>query len=102
MFWFWIDSLFEHNLSKKVELLAKIYDHARRKYHFGFRILILEWSDKSTFLPVNSILLFSVKKKNCVNEAAVLDKRTVGYKWRALSMQKGTYAMLEVDYSALG
>lgn len=90
------DSMFQRNRSKKVELLAKVYDHAKHKYRFGFRMLTLGWSDGSTFLPVNSILLSSEKKKNRVNEAAVLDKRTAGYKRRALSMQKGTHAMLEL------
>ena len=88
------DSMFERNRSKKVELLAKVYDHAKHIYRFGFRMLTLGWSDGSTFLPVNSILLSSEKKKNRVNEAAALDKRTAGYKRRALSMQKGTHAML--------
>ena len=88
------DSMFERNRSKKVELLAKVYDHARHIYCFGFRMLTLGWSDGSTFLPVNSILLSSEKKKNRVNEAAALDKRTAGYRRRALSMQKGTHAML--------
>ena len=88
------DSMFERNRSKKVELLAKVYDHARHIYCFGFRMLTLGWSDGSTFLPVNSILLSSEKKKNRVNEAAAHDKRTAGYKQRALSMQKGTHAML--------
>ncbi len=88
------DSMFERNRSKKVELLAKVYDHARHKYCYGFLMLTLGWSDGSTFLPVNSILLSSEKKKNRVNEASAPDKRTIGYKRRALSMQKGTHAML--------
>ena len=90
------DSMFERNRSKKVELLAKAYDHANHRYRFGFRMLTLGWSDGSTFLPVNSVLLSSENKKNRVNEAADVDKRTVGYKRRMLSMQKGTQAMLEL------
>jgi len=90
------DSMFERNRSKKVELLAKVFDHAKHKYRFGFRMLTLGWSDGSTFLPVNSILLSSENKKNRINEAAVVDKRTVGYKRRRLSMEKGTHAMLEL------
>ncbi len=35
------DSLFERNRSKKVELLTKIYDHAKHKYAFGFRMRTL-------------------------------------------------------------
>ena len=88
------DSMFERNRSKKVELLAKVYDHAKHKYRFGFRMLTLGWSDGSTFLPVNSILLSTGNKKNCINEAAEVDKRTVGYKRRKLSMEKGTHVML--------
>ena len=88
------DSMFERNCSKKVELLAKVYDHAKHKYRFGFRMLTLGWSDGSTFLPVNSILLSTENKKNRINEAAEIDKRTVGYRRRKLSMEKGTHAML--------
>lgn len=90
------DSMFERKRSKKVELLAKTYDHANHRYRFGFRMLTLGWSDGSTFLPVNSILLSSENKKNRVNEAADVDKRTAGYKRRLLSIQKGTQAMPEL------
>lgn len=90
------DSMFERSRSRKVELLAKAYDHAKHRYRFGFRMLTLGWSDGSTFLPVNSILLSSENKKNRVNEATDVDKRTSGYKRRMLSMQKGTKAMLEL------
>ena len=88
------DSMFERDRSKKVELLAKVYDHAKHAYRFGFRMLTLGWSDGNTFLPVNSILLSSEKKKNRINEASDVDKRTVGYRRRKLSMEKGTQAML--------
>ena len=47
-------------------------------------------------LPVSSVLLSSENKKNRINEASVMDKRTVGYKRRQLSMQKGTSVMLEL------
>lgn len=90
------DSMFERNRSKKVELLSKAYDHANHRYRFGFRMLTLGWSDGSTFLPVNSVLLSSESKKNRINEAADVDKRTAGYRRRMLSMQKGTLAMLEL------
>jgi hypothetical protein len=88
--------MFERNRSKKVELLAKVYDHAKHAYRFGFRMLTLGWSDGSTFLPINSILLTSEKQKKRINEANILDKRTAGYKRRKLSMTKGTKAMLEL------
>lgn len=88
------DSMFERNRSKKVELLAKVYHHAKHKYRFGFRMLTLGWSDGSTFLPVNGVLLSTENRKNRINEATEVDKRTVGYRRRKLSMEKGTQAML--------
>lgn len=88
------DSMFERNRSKKVELLAKVYDHAKHAYRFGFRMLNLRWSDGSTFLPVNSILLSTENRQNRINEATEVDKKTVGYRRRKLSMEKGTQAML--------
>lgn len=90
------DSMYERNRSKKVELLTKVYDHAKHAFKFGFRMLTLGWSDGSTFLPVNSVLLSSENKKNRINEAAAMDKRTVGYMRRQLSVQKGTSVMLEL------
>ena len=90
------DSLVERNRSKKVELLTKIYDHSKKSYHRGFRMLTLGWSDGNTFLPVNSILLSSENEKSRINEAVPMDKRTLGYKRRKLSMTKGTVAMLDL------
>ena len=95
------DSMFERNRSKKAELLTKVYDHAKHAYKFGFRLLTLGWSDGSTFLPVSSVLLSSENKKNRINEASVMDKRTVGYKRRQLSMQKGTSVMLDQLHGSL-
>ena len=37
------DSMFERNRSKKVELLAKVYDNAKYAYRFGFRMLTPGW-----------------------------------------------------------
>ena len=45
-------------------------------------------------LPENSILLSTENGKKRINEAANVDKRTIGYKRRKLSMEKGTSAML--------
>ena len=84
------DSMFERNRSKKVELLAKVYEQAKLAYRFGFRMLTLGWSDGSTFLPVNSVLLSTENSQNRINEVTDVDKRTVGYRRRKLSMEKGT------------
>lgn len=84
------DSMFERNRSKKMELLAKVYDQAKLAYRFGFRMLTLGWSDGNTFLPVNSVLLSTENSQNRINEVTDVDKRTVGYRRRKLSMEKGT------------
>lgn len=81
-------------VQKKVELLARVYDHAKHAYRFGFRMLTLGWSDGSTFMPVNSVLLSTENRQNRINEATEVDKRTVGYRRRKLFMEKGTQAML--------
>lgn len=43
------DSMIERNRSQKVELLARVYDHAKHAYHFGFRMITLGWSDWCLF-----------------------------------------------------
>lgn len=90
------DSMFERCRSKKVELPAKVYDHAKHAYKFGSRMLTLGWTDGSTFIPANSALLPSENRKNRIHDAASVDKRSAGYKRRQLSMEKGTTAMLEL------
>lgn len=44
------DSMFERNRSKKAELPAKVYDHAKHTCKFVFRMLTPGWPDGSTFL----------------------------------------------------
>lgn len=79
------DSMYERNRFQKVKLLTKLYDHAKLAYKFEFRMLTLGWSDGNTFLLINSVLLSSENKKNRINEAKSIDKRTVGYKRRGRS-----------------
>lgn len=95
------DTMFERNSSKHVELLTKVYDHAKKKYIKGFRLLTLGWSDGNTFLPVNSCLLSSENEKTRINEAKKLDKRSVGFLRRKLSCTKATTVMLELIDSAI-
>ena len=88
------DSTYERNRSKKVELLTKVYDHAKNKYIHGFRMLTLGWSDGNTFMPVNSVLLSSESDKTVVNIPESTDKRTNAYKRRKLSRSKANDAMI--------
>lgn len=94
------DSMFERGRSKKVELLTKVWDHAKACYCYGFRMLTLGWTDGISFLPVNSVLLSSEHAEKRMNEDHSLDKRSTGYRQRKLSMKKGTEAMLELLKSA--
>jgi len=91
------DSLYSRNRSKKVELLAKVYDHANHKYHRGFRMLTLGWSDGNTFLPLAFSLLSSEKERNriCGIDTRV-DKRTNGYKRRVEGINKTTDVMFDL------
>lgn len=90
------DSTFSRNRSDKVELLAKVYDHAHNVYLKGFRMLSLGWSDGISFLPLNAVLLSSENQKNRYQEAKQLDRHSIGYRRRELAQMKGTDAMLEL------
>ncbi|ODM25337.1 MULTISPECIES: IS4 family transposase [Clostridia] len=94
------DTLFERSSSKKVELLSKVYDHAKKAYKFGFRLLTLGWSDGNTFIPVNGCLLSTENSKNRINEAISLDKRSAGYTRRNLAQSKATAVVLELIKAA--
>lgn len=94
------DSLYQRNRSKKVELLSKVYDHAHKAYYWGFRMLTLGWSDGTTFLPINSVLL-SGSDSARINDATFFDKRTLAFKRRNLSKSKGTDAMISLIQTAL-
>ena len=91
------DSLYARNRSKKVELLARVFDHAAHRFVRGFRMLTLGWSDGNSFVPVAFSLLSSEKEENrlCgVSES--IDKRTSGYKRRCESIRKTTEVMFEM------
>jgi len=95
------DTMFERNSSKKVELLCKVYDHAKKTYKYGFRLLTLGWSDGNTFLPVNSCLLSSENSKTRINQAKKIDKRSIGFRRRELAQTKATVVMLDLIEAAI-
>ena len=85
------DSLFSRARSKKVELLAKVFDHVEHKYTKGFRMLTLGWSDGNSFLPLSQCLLSSTERENRLQEAsASIDARSNGGKLRKLAQTKAT------------
>lgn len=81
------DFMFERNRSKKVELLARCWDHAKNKTYKGFRMLTLEWSDGHAFVPVDFSLLLSFLKTQINGIVEAIDKRTSGYKRRLESLK---------------
>ncbi len=89
------DSFFSRSRSKKVELLAKVYDHAHGIYANGFRMLTVGWSDGNSFLPLSFCQLSTANAKNRLNEASsAIDPRTSGGRQRKLAQQKATTVVL--------
>lgn len=82
------DSSYSRNRSKRVELLARCFDHSSQKMRFykGFRLLTLGWSDGATFLPVDFSLLSS-KNSQINGISSQIDKRSSGYKRRQEALQ---------------
>ena len=91
------DSIYHRPRSKKVELLARLYDHAKKEFSYGFRMLTLCWSDGNTLLPVSHTLLSTENTKNRLREASrKVDARSNGGKQRKLAQQKATEVMLQL------
>ena len=91
------DSLFSRSRSKRVELLANVYDHVSRRYTKGFRLLVLGWTDGNTFLPLTFCLLSTSKEKNRLNEAsASVDARSNGGKQRKLAQMEAPAVVLNL------
>lgn len=85
------DSDYDRSRSKKVELLARIFDHNSGRYLKGFKLLTLGWTDGATFLPLDFVLKSSAKAANRIQGIIKdLDKRTCGYKRRQEAMAKST------------
>jgi len=85
------DSPYDRSRSKNVELLAKVYDHAAKKFIKGFRLLSVCWSDGVSLIPLDFALLSSREIKNRFQGITkTLDKRTCGYKRRLEALTKAT------------
>ena len=96
------DSTYDRSRSKKVELLAKIFDHNSGKYLKGFKLLTLGWTDGATFMPLDFILRSSAKLINRIQGITKeLDKRTCGYKRRQEAMIKTTDLLEDMVKRAL-
>lgn len=79
------DSVVKRNRSKKVELLARVYDYAEHKFQRGFSMLTLGWTDGYSFVPVGFNMLSSANKSNRYQKISDnIDHRTNGYKYKEL------------------
>jgi hypothetical protein len=85
------DSTIERPRSKKVELLARVYDHTTGRFLKGFKLLTLAWSDGATLLPLDFALRSSANKKRRYQEVTKdIDKRTCGARRRQEAVTKST------------
>jgi len=93
------DSVMSRERSKKVELLARVFDHVSGRFVRGYSLLTLGWSDGYSFAPIDFTLMSSAKVKNRLCEMREdLDKRSVGYKRRSeaiISKPDAVVQMLE-------
>ena len=94
------DSLFDRSRSKKVELLARVFDHCSMKYRSGFRLLTLGWSDGNSFLPVSHGLLSAADDKNLLCGGKPYDGRSLAGRRRRQARRKATDVMVELIHSA--
>ena len=79
----------------KVELLAGLYDHAKKKFSYGFHRLTLCWSDGNTLLPVRHTLLSAENPKTrLADSSGKVDTRSNGAKQRRLAQMKAPEEIL--------
>lgn len=85
------DSSYDRQHSRRVELLAKLYDHAENRFINGFRMLTLGWNDGNSFFPLDFAMLSSANSKARLQGITKeLDHRTTGYRRRREAMGKMT------------
>ncbi len=85
------DSTIHRPRSKKVELLARVFDHTQSKFLKGFRMLTLCWSDGASLAPLDFALLSSTKEKNRYQGVTKhIDSRSCGARRRNEATTKAT------------
>jgi hypothetical protein len=85
------DSPYDRSRSKKVELLARIFDHCTGRFLKGFRMFTICWSDGASCLPMDFALLSSSdEQKRLCDSQKSLDKRCCAYQRRKEATVKAT------------
>jgi len=95
------DSILRRERSKKVELLARVYDHVTGRFVRGFSMLTLGWSDGYSFTPIDFVMLSSAKAENRYAPMQDTDKRTHGYKRRMEALLCKPDAVVQMVEKAL-
>ena len=93
------DSSYCRNRSKKVELSAKNWDHALKRYYKGFRMLTLAWTDGVSVLPVTYCNMSTCDDTKVLRGSKGLtakEKETFGFKIRKLAKQKMNDTLLDL------
>jgi len=77
------DSPYDRSRSKWVELLSIVWDHSTGRFLKGFRMLTICWSDGTSCLPLDFVLLSSADtKKRVCDGKKPMDKRCCAYQRR--------------------
>jgi hypothetical protein len=88
--------------AKKVELLARLYDHCENRFLKGFRMLTLAWSDGASLVPLDFALLSSTDPCNRYQGVTKdLDRRSCGAKRRREAVTKSTALLAPMVRRAL-
>lgn len=96
------DSSYDRQHSRRVELLARLYDHAENRFINGFRMLTLGWNDGETFFPLDFAMLSSANSESRLQGITKeLDRRTIGYRRRHEAMTKTTELLVPMVKRAL-
>ena len=96
------DSIYSRNRSKKVELLAWVYDHSIGRMMKGFRMLTLAWTDGySTFGLDFALLGAATDKARIQGIVKPVDHRSSGYRRRMEAMQEAPVVLVDMIRRAL-
>jgi hypothetical protein len=96
------DTAIERPRAKKVELLARIYDHCENRFLKGFRMMTLAWSDGASLVPLDFALLSSADPSNRYQGATKnLDRRSCGATRRREATTKSTALLVPMLRRAL-
>lgn len=90
------DSSYERPRSRKVELLAKTFDHARQRFTRGFRMLSMGWSDGNSFVPVDFSLLSTGNDKTLLCGPRAFEDGSDALRNRQSSRRKATEVLQEL------